>query len=109
MSLSTIALLTFALGGLGTYLMRASFLALLTNVDLPPVMRRPLKYVAPAVFAAFAFPRFLSNRGIGALTERPQAELLAGLVAGLVGWRTRQIGATVVSGMVALWVLRTIL
>lgn len=97
----------FAVGGLGTYLTRASFFLLGPGVALPGWLRRALRYVAPAVFAAIVAPPVLGDDGLaGAAT--PDARLLAAALAGLVAWRTRNIAWVLVVGMVALWVLEAL-
>lgn len=100
------ALIAITLGGIGTYLMRASFIAILGDGVIPPVIARSLRYVGPAVFAAIVLPRVLGEDGLAALTDRPTPEMLAALVAGVVGWRTRHVPLTLLVGMVALWLFQ---
>jgi branched-subunit amino acid transport protein len=95
------------LGGLaaGTYLLRLSFLALFGRLEgVPPRVERLLRFVPPAALAALAAPGFLAPAG--ALALGPGNErLLAGLVAGVVAWRTESIFVTIAVGMAALWAL----
>jgi branched-subunit amino acid transport protein len=94
--------LIFIVGGLGTYLIRASFMALGSSVELPGWCRRALKYVAPAVFAAIVLPPVLGDDRLGGLIK-PDARLLAAALAAVVAYRFRNIAWVLVVGMVALW------
>ena len=97
--------LVFILGGIGTYLIRASFIALGARVELPSWCRRALKYVAPAVFAAIVLRPVVGDDGLGALVV-PDARVLAAAVAALVAYRTKNITSVLVVGMVTLWLLQ---
>lgn len=100
------ALIAIVLGGIGTYLMRASFLAILGDGHIPPIVERSLRYVGPAVFAAIALPRILGHDGLRSLTAVPTAEMLAAVIAGIVGFKTRHVPTTLALGMIALWLLQ---
>lgn len=96
--------LTIVLAGAGTYALRASFLAYARRlVDLPPLAERVLRQIPPAVLAALVVPALV--RPEGAL-DLWQPQLLAGLIAALVSWRTRNIALTLVVGMAALVALQ---
>lgn len=85
------------LSGIGTYAMRASFLVFAHRLaDVPPGVQRLLRQIPPAALAAIVVPALL----------RPEAELdlwqprfLAGVVAAVVAWRTRNIALTLVVGI----------
>ena len=94
---------TILVAGIGTYLLRASFLAFADRlVDLPPLVERVLRQIPPAVLAALVVPQLLRPEGT---LDLWQPELLAGVVAAIVSWRTRNIAATLVIGMVVLVVV----
>lgn len=97
--------LVFVVGGIGTYLMRASFFIIGSRVTLPPWFRRALPYVAPAVFAAIVAPPLFGEAELTA-SAAVNPRLLAAVVAGLVGWRTRNIGSVLIVGMISLWLLQ---
>ena len=85
------------ISGAGTYVMRASFLALAHRIaTVPPAVARFLRQIPPAALAAIVLPALV--RPDGAL-DLLQARLLAGFVAALVAWRTRSVGVTLVVGM----------
>lgn len=95
--------LTIVVAGVGTYLLRASFLAFADRlVDLPPLVERVLRQIPPAVLAALVVPQLLRPEGS---LDLWQPELLAGVIAAIVSWRTRNIAATLVIGMVVLVVV----
>lgn len=92
--------LTIVIAGLGTYALRASFLAFAHRlVDLPPLVTRVLRQIPPAVLAALVVPALV--RPEGAL-DLWQPQLLAGVIAAVVSWRTRNIALTLVVGMTVL-------
>ncbi|MEE9416467.1 MAG: AzlD domain-containing protein [Acidimicrobiales bacterium] len=97
--------LAFVLGGIATYLMRASFITFLGERALPPVLERSLRYVAPAAFAAIVLPATVGQKGM-ARFGAPDARLITLAVAGLVVWKTRSVPATLIIGMLMLWLLQ---
>lgn len=91
---------TIVLASLGTFVLRASFLAVADRlVDLPPLTQRILRQIPPAVLAALVVPALLRPEGT---LDLWQPRLLAGVVAALVSWRTRNVGLTLVVGMAVL-------
>lgn len=92
--------IAIVLAGAGTYAMRASFLAFANRlVDLPALAQRILRQIPPAVLAALVVPALV--RPTGEL-DLWQPRLLAGVLAAIVSWRTRNVGLTLVVGMVVL-------
>ncbi len=93
------------LGGVATFLLRASFIAFLGDRQLPERVERALRYVGPSAFAAIAIPALLGDDGLaGAIT--PDARIIAALVAAAVIWKTRNMPATLAVGMIGLWTLQ---
>jgi branched-subunit amino acid transport protein len=89
--------------GIGTYAMRASFLLAARRLaDVPPGVQRVLRQIPPAALASIVVPAFV--RPGGELGFHP--ELAAGVLAGLIGWRTKSTALTLVVGMAALFALR---
>ena len=101
--------LVVVVAGTGTFAIRFSFLALFERTgSVPPRLRRPLRYVPPAVFAALVVPALVfGGEGSGTAAVTP-LRLLAGVVAALVAWRTESVLWTIVSGMVALVALEAL-
>ena len=91
--------------GLGTYALRVSFVALFGRLDdVPPNVERALRFVPAAVLSALVVPPFVLADGQLALSPA-NPELVAGVLAALVAWRTEDILATLVAGVGALWLL----
>jgi branched-subunit amino acid transport protein len=91
--------------GVATFNIRSSFVFLLGRIDdLPDRARNALRFVPPAVFAALTLPAIVAPEG--SITIAGNLRLVAGIVAGAVAWYVDDILATIVAGMVALWVLR---
>ncbi len=85
--------------GLLTFLTRLSFIVLWGRWNPPDWLYRALKYVPPAVLTAIIFPEVLIRNGqFNPLNPR----LLAGAVAALVAWRTKNVILTILVGMVLL-------
>lgn len=98
--MTPVALITFALAGVITYGWRFSFLAVRdADERLAPWVREGLRHVPPAVLAALVAPALVRHTGTVDLLD---ARVLAGLIGGLVAWRTRSILATVLAGMAVL-------
>jgi len=82
---------------IGTYAMRASFLAFAGRMaDVPPWAQRLLRQIPPAALAAIVVPAFLRP---DAHLDVWSAELAAGAVAAVVAWRTRNIALTLAVGL----------
>jgi branched-subunit amino acid transport protein len=96
--------IAIGLAGIGTFLMRASFLLAARRLaNVPEGVQRVLRQIPPAALAALVLPALLRPDGD---LDLWQPELAAGLLAALVGWRTRNIAATLAVGMGVLFVLR---
>jgi branched-subunit amino acid transport protein len=95
---------TIALSGVGTYAIRVSFLSVAHRfTGLSPRVRLALGLIPSAALAALAAPGLLQPEGsIDLWSER----LLAGVIAGLVGWWTKNVLATLVAGFAVLVVLQ---
>lgn len=94
-------------GGLLTYLTRLSFIALVGKVEFPAWLQRSLRYVPPAVLSAIIFPEILAHEGklnLSLANDR----LIAGLLAALVGWKTRNMLLTILVGMASLLLLQAV-
>ena len=96
--------LVFLLGGLLTFGMRFIFIYLLGRFEVPETMRRALRFVPPAVLSAIVVPELLIRSGQMDLSLT-NFRLLAGIVAVLVAWRTKNTLLTILAGMLALLLL----
>jgi branched-subunit amino acid transport protein len=100
--------LVFLLGGLLTFGMRFVFIYLLGRFEVPETMRRALRFVPPAVLSAIVFPELMIRSSGQIDLSLTNFRLLAGLVAVLVAWRTKNTLLTILAGMVALLLLQLI-
>lgn len=99
--------LVLLIGGLITFLTRFSFIYLFGRFHIPETVRKALHYVPPAVLSAIVFPELLLNDGLLNLSFG-NFRLLAGLVAVLVGWFSKNTLVTILAGMAALFLLQFI-
>jgi branched-subunit amino acid transport protein len=89
------------LGGLITFATRFSFIYLFGKFQVPETVRRALHYVPPAVLSAIVFPELFLRDGALDLSFS-NVRLLAGLVAILVAWYSKNTLLTILVGMLAL-------
>jgi branched-subunit amino acid transport protein len=94
--------------GLVTYAIRLSLIGALGDWQVPPLVARALRFVPPAVLSAIILPELLrpDDRLDLSLSN---ARLLAGLLAAVIAWRTRNVIVTIVVGMVTLWLLQWVM
>jgi branched-subunit amino acid transport protein len=90
--------------GLLTFGMRLSLIALAGRLTMPPVIQRALRYVPPAVLSAIVFPELFLQAGQFDLSLNNE-RLIAGLLAAVVAWRTRNVLLTIAAGMAVLLLL----
>jgi branched-subunit amino acid transport protein len=93
--------------GFVTFGIRLVPIVLLGRIEIPLAMQRALRFVPPAVLTAIIVPELLyrDNQLDVSLTN---VRLLAGLIAIVVAWRTKNALITIGAGMIALWVLSAI-
>jgi branched-subunit amino acid transport protein len=100
--------LAIVLIGVATYGFRLSFIHLFGRIDeVPARIKRPLRYVPPAVLAALVLPDLVTIRPSVAAALADE-RLIAGAVAGAIAWRTENVLATIAAGMGTLWLFRFI-
>jgi branched-subunit amino acid transport protein len=100
--------LVMLIAGLLTLATRLSFILLLERIQVPEWFRGGLRFVPVAVLSAIILPELTNPKGSLFLSwHNPQ--LLAGAVAILVAWRTRNVLLTIATGMAALMVFQFIL
>lgn len=100
--------LTIFACGVVTFLIRLSFIAIHGRVMMPRWFTRALTFVPVAVLSAITLPEILIQDGAVVLSPF-NARLLAGVVAVVVAWRTKNVLATIAVGMGALWVLQWVM
>jgi branched-subunit amino acid transport protein len=94
-------------GGAITFLTRLSFIAILGQREIPAWLQRSLRLVPPAVLTAILVPELIFHSGSLDLSLG-NFRLIAGLLAALVAWRTRNTLLTILVGMAVLFLLQAI-
>ncbi len=97
--------LIMLIGGLITFGMRFSLIFLFGRFEVPETMRRALHYVPPAVLSAIILPELLYPEGSLDLSPG-NTRLIAGIIAIIVAWYTKNTLVTILAGMIALLVLQ---
>ena len=90
--------------GLITFLTRFSMIALIKKEMFNDRIREVLSYVPSAIFPAIIFPAiFLDSSGMIQLEDNPK--ILATIIAMGVGIFSRNIMATIFSGLASYWAI----
>ena len=76
--------------------------------EMPELVERALRYVPAAVLTAIFLPELVYIQEELVLSFR-NPRLLAGLLAIIVAWRTKNVMYTILIGMLTLWVLQYII
>jgi branched-subunit amino acid transport protein len=91
-------------GMLATYATRLSFILLVPPERMPTWFRRGLRFVAPAVLAGLVSTDLVGTASSLDLTTGNH-KLIAGAIAAVVAWRSRNAWLTILTGMGALLVI----
>lgn len=105
--MSTAHILTILGMGLVTYLIRLAPIRLFTRLDIPLWAHQALRYVPTAVLTAIIVPELVQPGGVLDLSVG-NSRLVAGLMAGLAAWATRNVLVTIGAGMISLWILQAL-
>ena len=90
--------------GLITYLTRFSMIALIKKEMFNDRVREILSYVPSAIFPAIIFPAiFLDSSGFILIEDNPN--IIAAKIATIIGIFSRNIIATIFSGLASYWFL----
>lgn len=94
--------------GIITFLIRLSFILLLEKWNIPEWFRRSLRFVPPAVLSAILVPELAIWDGrLNFTWQNPQ--ILAGVLAILVAWRTRSVLLTLAIGLAGYFLMNSFL
>lgn len=88
---------------LGTFLLRFSLIELYGKITLNPLLERSFPFIPPAVFAALVLPALFYNDNNSLFISLENSKLLAGIVAGFLAWKLKNVILTTVIGLGALW------
>ncbi len=89
--------------GIGTFLMRASFVMFLHDKQQRPFFAQALRYVAPAMLSTIVAANLIDHGYT--IASGGLQRLLAAAIAGVVAWYSKSLFWTIISGMVSLWLL----
>jgi len=96
--------LSVILAGILTYLTRMTMVALVNKQILNTKIKQVLGYVPAAVFPAIIFPAIFFN-DYGNLIELNDPKIYGAIVAIVVGFLSRNIIATIFSGLISYWII----
>jgi branched-subunit amino acid transport protein len=99
--------LVMAVAGFATFMTRASFIFLMDRIKAPAWFTRSLRFVPAAVLSAIVVPELLAPKpALELYVLNP--ELISGILAILVAWRTKNVLLTIGVGMAALIALKAL-
>ena len=96
--------LSIIIAGLLTYFTRMSMIALVSRDMLGNKIKAVLAYVPSAVFPAIIFPAIFIN-DYGTFIEMNDPKIFGATVAIVVGYFSRNVIATILSGLISYWII----
>lgn len=86
---------------------RLSFVLLVGQRDMPVWATKALRYVPATALTALALPAIMLTDNTVDLSFNPK--ILAGIIAILVAWRTKNVLMTISAGMATFWIMRALI
>ena len=96
--------LSIIIAGILTYFTRMTMIALVSRDMLGNKIKAVLAYVPSAVFPAIIFPAIFIN-DYGTFIEMNDPKIFGALVAVVVGYFSRNVIATILSGLISYWII----
>ena len=96
--------LSIIIAGILTYFTRMTMIALVSRDMLGERFKAVLAYVPSAVFPAIIFPAIFIN-DYGLFVEINDPKIFGAIVAVFVGYFSKNIIATILSGLISYWFL----
>jgi len=96
--------LSIIVAGILTYITRMTMVTLVDRKVLNIKLKQVLSYVPAAVFPAIIFPAIFFN-DYGNLIEFTDPKIYGAIVAIVVGYSSRNIIATIFSGLISYWII----
>ena len=96
--------LSIIIAGILTYLTRMTMIALVSRDMLGGKIKAVLAYVPSAVFPAIIFPAIFFN-DYGAFIEMNDPKMFGAIVAIIVGYFSKNVIATILSGLISYWII----
>jgi len=97
-------LMSIIVAGILTYITRMTMITLVDRRVLGSKLKQVLGYVPSAVFPAIIFPAIFYN-DYGNLIELTDPKIYGAIVAIIVGYLSRNIIATIFSGLISYWII----
>ena len=92
------------IAGILTYFTRMTMIALVSRDMLGDRIKAVLAYVPSAVFPAIIFPAIFIN-DYGSFIEMNDPKIFAAIVAIIVGYFSKNVIATILSGLISYWLI----
>ena len=96
--------LSIIIAGILTYFTRMTMIALVSRDMLGDRIKAVLAYVPSAVFPAIIFPAIFIN-DYGTFIEMNDPKIFGAMVAIVVGYFSRNVIATILSGLISYWII----
>ena len=96
--------LSIIIAGTLTYFTRMTMIALVSKDMLGDKIKAVLAYVPSAVFPAIIFPAIFIN-DYGSFIEMNDPKIFAAIVAIIVGYFSKNVIATILSGLISYWII----
>ena len=96
--------LSIIIAGILTYFTRMTMIALVSRDMLGDRIKEVLAYVPSAVFPAIIFPAIFIN-DYGTFIEMNDPKIFGATVAIVVGYFSRNVIATILSGLISYWII----
>ena len=96
--------LSIIIAGILTYFTRMTMIALVSRDMLGNRIKAVLSYVPSAVFPAIIFPSIFIN-DYGSFIEANDPKIFAAIVAIIVGYFSKNVIATILSGLISYWII----
>ena len=96
--------LSIIIAGIITYFTRMTMVALVSRDMLGDRIKAVLSYVPSAVFPAIIFPGVFID-DYGAFIEMNDPKIFGALVAIIVGYFSKNVIATILSGLFSYWII----
>ena len=97
-------LMSIIVAGILTYITRMTMITLIDRRVLGLKLKQVLGYVPAAVFPAIIFPAIFYN-DYGNLIELTNPKIYGAIIAIVVGYLSRNIIATIFSGLISYWII----
>ena len=97
-------LISIILAGILTYFTRMTMIALISRDMLGDKIKAVLEYVPSAVFPAIIFPGIFIN-DFGTFIEINDPKIFGALIAVIVGYFSKNVIATIFSGLLSYWLI----